>query len=254
MDTEKNKVEVNQMSVYLFGDTHGTEEYSKILPERFKDANKLKRDDVVIVLGDFGIPFITHGPNWYFKRSDKTAIKKLKLLPYTLLFVDGNHDNHNFWVSQPKQVKFGGKVQALRGTDNVFHLMRGEVYEIQGKTFWVMGGALSHDVEQRRYNIDWWPGEIPSENEFKHGINTLKEHCNKVDYILTHTVPVSALECLKYGYGNRFNNRLDTVSKYLDTVLTNVSYRYWFAGHLHIDESIPELRLKVLYDEHIKLL
>ena len=46
--------------------------------------------------------------------------------------------------------------------------MRGEYYEIQGKTFWVMGGACSHDLEYRTPNKDWWTREIPSKQEFEH--------------------------------------------------------------------------------------
>ena len=37
-----------------------------------------------------------------------------------------------------------GKVQRIR--PSVIHLMRGQVYEIEGKTFFTMGGGSSHDV------------------------------------------------------------------------------------------------------------
>lgn len=242
------------MAVYVFGDIHGTEEYYKILPQNFKEASNLTRNDVVIVLGDFGIPFITHAPNWYLKQSDKTAIKRLSTLSYTLLFVDGNHDNHNFWRVQCRQSKFGGKVQKLPGTDNVFHLMRGEYYTIQGKTFWVMGGASSHDIEFRTYNKNWWPGEIPSNSEFAHGLETLANHENRVDYILTHTVPENVLSYLNNCTAFKFDDRYDAVSRYLDTIASSVCYKEWLAGHLHIDLNIPDFRLSILYNNYIRLL
>ena len=39
----------------------------------------------------------------------------------------------------------GGKVHFIR--ENVIHLMRGQMYRIQGKDFFVFGGARSHDIE-----------------------------------------------------------------------------------------------------------
>ena len=240
------------MAIYIFGATHGTEEYKKILPDTRKDWStaSLGVNDIAVVLGDFGIPFITHGPNWYFKRSDKTAIANLARLPFKVLFIDGNHDNHDFWRVQTKQDKFGGKVQKLIGTENVYHLMRGEYYEIQGKTFWVMGGACSHDLEYRTPNKDWWTREIPSKQEFEHGMSTLKMHEYSVDYVLTHTVPTSVIDLLNHKYKLQFDNRKDQVSKYLDEVMHIIKYKHWFSGHLHIDIDLDSIGFSILYNKN----
>ena len=149
---------------------------------------------------------------------------------------------------------FGGKVQKLGGTENVYHLIRGEYYEIQGKTFWVMGGASSHDLEYRTPNKDWWANEIPSKQEFKHGINTLKIHEYSVDYVLTHTVPTSVIDLLKHRYNLRFDNRKDQVSEYLDKVMCIIKYKHWFAGHLHIDLDIDEIGFSMLYNGQKKVI
>lgn len=39
----------------------------------------------------------------------------------------------------------GGKVQFIR--PNVIHLTRGQIYNIDGSTFFTMGGARSHDIQ-----------------------------------------------------------------------------------------------------------
>ena len=39
----------------------------------------------------------------------------------------------------------GGKVHRIR--PHVLHLMRGQIYELEGYRFFTMGGAKSHDIE-----------------------------------------------------------------------------------------------------------
>lgn len=244
------------MAMYLFGDTHGTLEMHKIFPENFIEGAALTRNDYVVVLGDWGVPFVTHGPNWYLKQSDKTMIKKLAALPFTVLFVDGNHDNHLFWRSRTKISKFGGLVQSLPGTDNVFHLCRGEYYNIDGHTFWVMGGALSRDSVYRTINRDWWLEEIPSIQEENHGILTLQQHNMSVEYILTHTPPERAIPLLKAADGSSlgmFYNSIDMCARFLNFVQENVNYKEWYCGHMHIDQAIPDMRLQVLYNTYRRI-
>ena len=72
---------------------------------------------------------------------------------------------------------------------SVIHLMRGQIYEIDGKSFFTFGGASSHDIESgildpedpnfkekkkwldrewRSYRVNhitWWVRELPSEED-----------------------------------------------------------------------------------------
>ena len=66
---------------------------------------------------------------------------------YTTLFVAGNHENYDALYTYPVEKWNGGLVHKIR--DHVFHLMNGQVYEINGKTFFVMGGATSLDKMYR---------------------------------------------------------------------------------------------------------
>lgn len=38
--------------------------------------------------------------------------------------------------------------------DSILHLMRGEVFEIEGKTIFAFGGARSHDIQDGILNLD----------------------------------------------------------------------------------------------------
>ena len=48
-------------------------------------------------------------------------------------------------VKYPIENWHGGRVQPIR--PHVLHLMRGQVFELAGRTFFTMGGAASHDIE-----------------------------------------------------------------------------------------------------------
>ena len=43
--------------------------------------------------------------------------------PYTLLFLDGSHENYDLLAQYPETERFGGRVQSLGG--NVYHVCRG---------------------------------------------------------------------------------------------------------------------------------
>ena len=78
--------------------------------------------------------------------------------------------------------------------------MRGQLYDIEGHTFFTMGGATSHDVEdgildpnapdfrtqylhlllagRRRFRIigkSWWPEELLSDEEYAAALDTLEQ-------------------------------------------------------------------------------
>lgn len=94
--------------VYLTGDTHGD-------IDRFKHGKLrwLGKRDTVVVLGDFG--FV-----WDGSKEEQKKLDWLRKRPYTLLFLDGSHENYDLLKQYPTEERFGGKVQALGG--NVYHV------------------------------------------------------------------------------------------------------------------------------------
>ena len=59
--------------------------------------------------------------------------------------MDGNHENFDLLNAYPGKEWRGGRVHEVR--PHVLHLMRGQVYVIDGLTWFTMGGAASHDIE-----------------------------------------------------------------------------------------------------------
>ena len=97
--------------VYLTGDTHGD-------LDRFRHGRLrwLGKRDIVVVLGDFG--FV-----WDGSAEEQKKLDWLRKRPYTLLFLDGSHENYDLLAQYPETERFGGRVQSLGG--NVYHVCRG---------------------------------------------------------------------------------------------------------------------------------
>ncbi len=95
-------------------------------------------DDYVIICGDFG-------GIWSSDQEDTEKLDWLEDRPFTTLFVDGDHENFDLLNALPVQEWHGGKVHCVR--PHVLHLMRGQVFDIGSRTFFTMGGAASHDIQ-----------------------------------------------------------------------------------------------------------
>lgn len=122
------------MTVYVTGDVHGRAEYgsSRFAFKNWPLGRTLTRDDVVIVAGDFG--FVWDGSN-----AEKYWLDWFESKPWTTCFVDGNHENHHALAGLPVREWNGGFVHEAR--PHVLHLMRGEVFDIDGLTVLAMGGV-----------------------------------------------------------------------------------------------------------------
>lgn len=144
--------------IYITGDLHGTAEYgrNRLSARCWPQGRDLSRDEIVIVAGDFGYV-------WDGSRIDAYWLKWLEEKPWTTCFVDGNHENHALLGSLPERMWNGGRVHEVM--PHVLHLMRGQVFDIDGLSIFTMGGASSHDREWRTEGESWWPEELPSDAE-----------------------------------------------------------------------------------------
>lgn len=255
---------------YITGDTHGEIDIQKLSNKNLKKDICPGKGDYVIILGDFGLPFLTSDTtndvlsdamSLSSRKSYLYWIKWLASKPYTILWVDGNHDNHPYWNEQKPTKWNGGLINIHPLAKNVIHLKRGEYYEIDGITFWTMGGAASHDKQYRTAYLNWWPEEMPNQSELQHGIDTLEQHGNKVDFILTHTMPQKLIEkVLLAGYPKDIMpilmdefNEIEPLRKYFDIVYEAIDFKYWFCGHFHDGIKSSQYKIQILYNEIVKL-
>ena len=222
------KVRADTM-IYVTGDTHGDK-------RRFtsRAAAHLGRGDTLIVLGDFG--FI-----WDGSKAEKKLLTWLGKRKYKILFLDGKYENYDLLAQYPVSEAFGGQVQQISG--NLYHLLRGEVYTIDGQTVFAFGGGDSAEKAMRMEQHCWWPQELPSEEEMHRGLRNLAQHGNRVDLILTHEAPSMA----KYLRNVRADS-LDTLTAFFDESVHHTEYRCWYFGSVHQTRYLAKKTIAV-FDE-----
>lgn len=241
--------------IFITGDTHGDLDIGKI-KAGFNEKDNLTKQDYLIIAGDFGgvwygssatpidsVYIISDELKKHFKE-DNYLLKWYEDQNYTTLFIDGNHENHALLDSYPVEEWHGGKIHRIM--PSVIHLMRGQIYEIAGKTFFTMGGASSTDKEWRVENVSWWERELPNEKEYEEARNNLKKYNNRVDYIITHCIGREYMQ--KIGR-TRVNDRL---TEFLSEIDKTVEYKHWYFGHYHKDMEIDD-RHTLLYQEILEL-
>ena len=122
--------------VFVTGDLHGN--FERFKPKYFPEQARMTKQDIMICAGDFG-------GVWFGDSRDGETLDWLERLPFTLAFVCGNHENYDALERYPVAEWHGGKVHRVR--PHVLHLMRGQIFELDGYLFFTMGGAKSHDIE-----------------------------------------------------------------------------------------------------------
>lgn len=144
--------------IYITGDTHNTEDMSNLSSKNMKLCCMEQNSDfhaitAAIVLGDFGLPWnfdctIDEDGIHPTEHTDRYLLKWYNQKSFKILAVMGNHDNYDIIEKLPEVEMFGAK--ALKVSDNVFYLKRGEIYTIDDKRFLILGGAMSDDKVWRK--------------------------------------------------------------------------------------------------------
>lgn len=255
------------LTIYVTGDTHG--DFRRFTTSNFQEQRLMTKDDVVFICGDFG-------GIWKDSPEERYWLDWLNDKPFTTLYVDGNHENFDRYYGDEFETVdiYGGKAQMI--SRDIYHVLRGEVLEIQDKKFFAFGGASSHDVRdgildpeaytdtaafKRDYarrrrdgqqirvkGLSWWPQEIPSESEMQHGVETLERNDNTVDYVITHCLPQEVASVFSMGLYEP-----DALTMYFNKLLHDgLRFDRWYCGHYHINRRIIG-KFDVLYDSIIRI-
>lgn len=246
--------------IYITGDTHS--DFSRFSNKKLNGQGmKLTEEDYVIVCGDLGLCWAKDGTFKYYCKI--FAQKK-----FTILWIQGNHENYDMIAEYPIEKWHGGNVRHIV-RDKVILLERGQIFEIEGKKFFTFGGATSHDVqggilnrkdtnfdEKRRKakdsglpfrieNESWWREELPNNNEMAEGRKNLEKNKYKVDYVITHCCSTDMQKQLGNDY-ERFY-KTDVLTDYLQELEEKLQYKHWYFGHYHMDLSIDDKHTLVYY-------
>lgn len=227
--------------IYITGDTHGARDFYKLLSPELSDLSK---KDYVIICGDVGVLF---NP-----RESANFINLYSYLPFTVLFVDGNHENFELLNSYPVEIWNGGKIHKV--SDSVFHLMRGQVFTIESKSFFTFGVALSFDKKRRVVGESWWKEEMPTVVDYNEALTNLSDVNYSVDYIISHDCPKSLMKEIA-EHSDKLKHEgiiISDSNEYLEQFLNRVSFKHWFFAHYHIDVTFGD-RIDCLFSRLYKL-
>ena len=214
--------------LFITGDTHADIDWQKLNTLYFPVQKSLTKDDYVLICGDFGAV-------WDGDKTDKCIQETYASRNFTTLFVDGNHENFDLLNAYPVTEWHGGLVHKIN--DSVIHLMRGQIYDICGKSVFVFGGAASHDKEYRKEGESWWAAEMPTRAEMEVAVQNLDSHGNKVDLIITHCGPADIVADIGY-------NDVDDCTSFLRMLRRVIEFKDWYFGHYHIDADIDNFHMR----------
>ncbi len=213
--------------IYFTSDLHGEWNF-----KGFREyLSKAGKDDLLIILGDVGLSFEKTEENREFTEKFLATDKNIAI-------VDGNHENFDFLNSFPEKEWKGGKVKRL--TPTIVLLQRGEIYTIEGKTFFTFGGCKSSE-KWKEMGL-WYFGEEPTELEISLAHDNFKKRGNKVDYILTHKYERVPAETGHFG----------ALEELIQFINKNVSFEKWYAGHYHLNEKVDD-KHRYIYDELVEI-
>lgn len=94
--------------IYITGDTHG--DFTRFSAKRLRRTGmELTKEDYIIICGDFGLC-------WAKDKTFEYHCKNFEEKPYTILWVQGNHENYDMIREYPLEEWHGGRCGTLSGT------------------------------------------------------------------------------------------------------------------------------------------
>lgn len=225
--------------LFVCGDCHGDIDIGKV--ENFvMDNPDLDNSDVLMICGDWGVV-------WGEKDYDERMIALWSSFPFTTLVTLGNHENYDLFKNYEIVNIFCG--EAYKIADKVYVALRGQVFEVNGKTFLSVSGADSHDKAWRVEGLSWWSGEIITEEDVEKTLENISK-AGKIDYVITHTGGSETIGTLNLSFLKSYMDCTRSDNN-LDKILEKIDYKYHFCGHYHVD-SLCENNI-ILYDRILEI-
>ena len=137
---------------------------------------------------------------------------------------------------------------------NILFAKDAEIYDFNGYSILVIGGAYSVDKEYRlMMGYNWYQSEQPSEETKNKVKKVLQEHNNKVDIILSHTCPFKYMPYEVFMSGVDQSKVDKSTEEFLDEIENITDYKKWYCGHYHTDKIVDKLRFMMNDIDEFKL-
>ena len=222
------------------GDTHGDTNRVQFFADTF-DIQHV----ALIILGDAGY-------NFYLNKTDRKKKEFIQELGCLVYLVRGNHEERpenlpNILNEYDDNVK--GNVYYEPKYPHIRYFMDGGIYNLEGFSTLVIGGAYSVDKHHRlaRASMNGWDPETHWTGWFKDEQLTSEEMFSiekkvtdmNFDFVLTHTCPYSWQPFDLFLRGLDQSTVDNSMEKWFDDLKDKISWKYaWCFGHFHEDRII----------------
>ena len=213
--------------VWITGDTH--RDFTRF--RNYSDEDKNNPNLAVIILGDAGI-------NYTLDEQDSQIKNKLsKLYKFRIYCVRGNHEARpqnveNMTMMYDRDVN--GEVYYEEKWPNIRYFRDFSIYYILNYKIGVIGGAYSVDKWYRlQRGATWFENE--QLNDAERMVAGKYFQGEKVDFMLTHTSPIS-WEPTDLFLGGIDQSKVDkTMELFLQEIRENLDFNIWLFAHYHTD-------------------
>ena len=226
----------------LNADPHG--DYSKIL--NFCNKLNITSHDTIILLGDVAV-------NYFGDFRDTPRKEILNNLPCNFFCIHGNHEMRPIHLSNYKLIDYnGGKAWQDPNYQKIIFAKDGEIYNLDGYKCVAIGGAYSVDKPYRlTHGLKWFEDEQPDDEIKNYVEKKLAENNWNVDYVFSHTCPIS-FEPREVFLKGLDQSKIDkTTEMWLGSIEYKLNYKKWYVGHYHTDKIYGNLRF--LFDDFVEL-
>jgi len=222
------------VGILVTGDTHG--DMRRFNNDNIKSQGGGKYPSHVLVAGDFGLVWSTNPDDM----EERKWLEWLDAKPWETIALLGNHENFERAYAFPLEEHLGAPM--YRVSEKVWLMQHGNIYTIDGKTFFAFGGAESIDKVFRKNRLSWWEEEIPTRTDYDRGVRSLKAVAGKVEYVITHTAPLEVIDTLGMmgalmdGDGpDDFTDPTVVLLMALRKYINLDTLREWYFGHFHTE-------------------
>ena len=245
------------MAVYLTGDKHGSfAQFKQSIDQFRKNGGNIYSNDTLVILGDAGFNYFLNDIDDYFK-------EQVNSLGFEVFCVHGNHEQRpelmKYETGEPMYhlVRFHGSYAYVQKEyPNLYFAVDGNVYYFNGHYCLVCGGAYSVDKYYRiRKGWQWFLNEQPSAETKELIEQKLIKMNHKVDTMLTHTMPYDfrpTEDFIKMTPAERW--RVDnSTEEWFQKIWNENEIGKWYAGHFHCDKEKADGKIRILYNDIIRL-
>lgn len=230
--------------VYVTGDVHGY--FGRV--ERFCARRGLGAGDVLVILGDACV-------NFWGDEADDALKRRLSKLPCTLLCVHGNHEMRPWRVPgcEPHAWR-GGTVWTQGAYPNLLFAQDGSIFELDGASCLVAGGAYSVDREWRVADGRRWFADEQPGPEQKAAVEEACERAGwRVDYVFSHTCPLEWRPAAAFKARKRADLVDTSTEEWLSGIERRLTFRRWMHGHFHVENLDPARPVWCLFKSVVEL-